>query len=79
MALGQTRISLFLALLRKVILLIPLIFLLPQFFADKVLGVFLAEPVADVLASATTGALFFWRFPKILEHRRQELAQINRS
>ena len=76
-ALGQTRISLFLALLRKVILLIPLIFLLPQFFADKVLGVFLAEPVADVLASATTGALFFWRFPKILEHRRQELAQIN--
>ena len=78
-ALGQTRISLFLALLRKVILLIPLIFLLPQLFADKVLGVFLAEPVADVLASATTGALFFWRFPKILEHRRQELAQINRS
>ena len=76
-ALGQTRISLFLALLRKVILLIPLIFLLPQLFADKVLGVFLAEPVADVLASATTGALFFWRFPKILEHRRQELAQIN--
>ena len=76
-ALGQTRISLFLALLRKVILLIPLIFLLPQLFADKVLGVFLAEPVADVLASATTGALFFWRFPKILERRRQELAQIN--
>ena len=76
-ALGQTRISLFLALLRKVILLIPLIFLLPRFFADKVLGVFLAEPVADVLASATTGILFFWRFPKILEHRRQELAQIN--
>ena len=78
-ALGQTRISLFLALLRKVILLIPLIFLLPQLFADKVLGVFLAEPVADILAASTTGILFFWRFPKILEHRRQELAQINRS
>ena len=74
-ALGQTRISLFLALLRKVILLIPLIFLLPQLFADKVLAVFLAEPVADVLAALTTGLLFFWRFPKILEHRRQELAQ----
>ena len=58
---------------------VPLICSLPQFFADEVLGVFLAEPVADVLASATTGALFFWRFPKILEHRRQELAQINRS
>ena len=50
-----------------------------RFFADKVLGVFLAEPVADILAASTTGILFFWRFPKILEHRRQELAQINRS
>ena len=46
------------------ILLIPLIFLLPQLFADKVLGVFLAEPVADILAASTTGILFFWRFPK---------------
>ena len=77
LALGQSRISLFLALLRKMILLIPLILILPRILENQVLGVFLAEPVADVLASATTGALFFWRFPKILEHRRQELAQIN--
>ena len=75
-ALGETRISLFLALLRKVILLIPLILILPRFFSDQVFGVFLAEPVADVAAAAVTGTLFFWRFPKIMEHRRAELAQI---
>ena len=62
-ALGQTRVSLFLALLRKVILLIPLILLLPRFLSDQVFAVFLAEPVADILAATTTGAIFFWRFP----------------
>ena len=74
-ALGQTRISLFLALLRKVILLIPLIFILPNFFSDKVFGVFLAEPAADILAATTTGCLFFWRFPRILSARQAELDQ----
>lgn len=72
-ALGQTRVSLFLALLRKVILLIPLILLLPRFLSDQVFAVFLAEPVADILAATTTGAIFFWRFPRILEKRRLEL------
>ena len=71
-ALGQAKISLFLALLRKCILLIPLIYILPNFFADKVLAVFLAEPVADVAASITTGTLFFRRFPRILKAREQE-------
>lgn len=59
-ALGQAKISLFLALLRKFILLIPLIFILPHFFANQVFAVFLAEPVADILAATTTGTLFFW-------------------
>ncbi len=72
MALGQTRVSLFLALLRKVILLIPLILLLPRFLSDQVFAVFLAEPVADILATTTTGAIFFWP-PRILEKRRLEL------
>ena len=72
-ALGQAKISLFLALLRKFILLIPLIFILPHFFANKVFAVFLAEPVADILAAATTGTLFFTRLPKILSEREQEL------
>ena len=65
-ALGQAKISLFLALLRKIILLIPLIFILPLFLSDKVFAVFLAEPMADVLAATITGIVFFIQFPKIL-------------
>lgn len=74
-ALGQAKISLFLALLRKVILLIPLIFILPHFLENKVLAVFLAEPAADILAAIITGSLFFWRFPKLLRAREAELSQ----
>ena len=74
-ALGQAKISLFLALLRKIILLIPLIFILPHFIANKVLAVFLAEPAADILAALTTGGMFFWRFPKLLRAREAELKE----
>ena len=66
MALGQAKISLFLACLRKIILLIPLIFILPNFFADKVFAVFLAEPVSDIIAAAVTTVAFFTQFKKIL-------------
>lgn len=64
-AIGAAKISLFLALFRKIIVLIPLIYLLPQFFADKVFAVFLAEPVADTIAAAMTTMLFFLRFRKL--------------
>ena len=53
-ALGNSRTSSFLAMLRKIILLIPFIYIMPHFFDDKVFAVFFAEPVADVLAVATT-------------------------
>lgn len=66
MALGQAKISLFLAILRKIILLIPLIFILPNFFADKVFAVFLAEPVSDILAATVTSIAFFTQFKKIM-------------
>lgn len=65
-ALGEAKISLFLAFLRKIILLIPLIFILPNFFGDKVFAVFLAEPVADILAATTTFGMFVWKFKKIM-------------
>ena len=58
-ALGNAKTSVFLALLRKVLLLIPLIFILPHFVSNPVFGVFVAEPVADTIAVATTAALFF--------------------
>ncbi len=66
LALGQSVISLFMACLRKLILLIPLIFILPQFLADKALAVFLAEPVADILAAAVTTLMFFRFFRKLM-------------
>ena len=67
MALGQAKVSLLLVCLRKIILLIPLIFILPCFTADKCLGVFLAEPVSDILAATITAITFFSRFDKILD------------
>ena len=51
-------------MLRKIILLIPLIYILPHFFTNKVFGVFLAEPVADVLAVCTTACMFAIQFKK---------------
>lgn len=58
-ALGNAKTSIFLAVLRKIVLLIPLIFILPQFMEDQVLAVFLAEPIADFCAVCTTCALFY--------------------
>ncbi|MCS6109822.1 MATE family efflux transporter [Clostridium botulinum] len=58
LALGQAKISLILALLRKVILLIPLIFIFPMFFENKLRGVLMAEPVADIVAALSTITCF---------------------
>ncbi len=68
MALGQAKVSLLLACLRKLILLIPLIFILPHLLPDPVFAVFVAEPVSDILAAIITAVTFFSRFDKILEH-----------
>ena len=65
-ALGNAKCSFFLACLRKLILLIPLIYTLPLFFEDKVMAVFLAEPVADVLAVSTTVIMFTVVFRKTM-------------
>ncbi|MBP8989992.1 MAG: MATE family efflux transporter [Clostridia bacterium] len=65
-ALGNAKASIFLALLRKVILLIPLILILPQFLPDQVSAVFLAEPVADLIAVCVTATLFTIQFKKLL-------------
>ncbi|MDD6073879.1 MAG: MATE family efflux transporter [Otoolea sp.] len=64
-ALGNAKISVFLALLRKVLLLIPLIFILPMFFENKVMAVFLAEPVSDIIAVSTTAYLFRKEYKKL--------------
>ena len=73
-ALGNAKTSLFLAVLRKIILLIPLIYILPHFFADKAFAVFLAEPVADLLAVCTTAAMFSVQFRKSMHALEQPQA-----
>ena len=74
MALGQAKTSLFLALLRKIILLVPLAVLLP-WLSGSVMGLYAAEPVADFLASATTLTLFLKRRKKLLPVSPQEQAR----
>lgn len=69
-AVGQAKVSLLLALLRKIVLLIPLIYILPNFFADKVFAVFLAEPVSDLLAATITVITFALQFGKILARNK---------
>lgn len=63
-ALGQVRISIFIALLRKVILLIPLALLLPRFWGVN--GIYAAEAISDATAAVCCTLLFAWKFPKIL-------------
>ncbi len=67
-ALGNAKSSLFLALLRKIILLIPLIYILPAIFTeDKTTSVFMAEPIADFIAVVATVTLFRLQFRKALQ------------
>ena len=65
-ALGQAKISIFIALLRKVILLIPLAIILPNFLGVK--GVFAAEAISDATAAIICTSIFAYSFPRILKH-----------
>lgn len=71
MALGQAKVSLFLACLRKIILLIPLIFTLPLFMENKVFAIFVAEPISDIIAAVITTITFLYQFDKILKKRQK--------
>lgn len=70
LALGQAKVSLFIAVLRKIILLIPLAIILPHFFG--VMGVYYAEPVSDALSAATASVLFLCNIRKILSQEALE-------
>ncbi len=73
-ALGNAKSSLFLAVLRKIILLIPLIFILPVFMEDKTTAVFLAEPIADFIAVVTTASLFNVQFRRSMKSLKNQAA-----
>lgn len=81
-ALGNAKTSLFLALLRKIILLIPLIYIMPIFISNKTTAVFMAEPVADIIAVTTTAILFYIQFKKAMNEistNTNEISQIKQS
>ncbi|HIS61194.1 MAG TPA: MATE family efflux transporter [Candidatus Scybalomonas excrementigallinarum] len=71
MGLGQAKISLFLALLRKVILLVPLAILLPLIYGT-VTSIYYAEPISDILSATIAGILFFVTRKKILSPQALE-------
>ena len=73
LALGKSKISLLLAALRKIILLIPLTFILPLFLQEK--GIFIAESVADALAIAITLICYLCLFKKYLNQSKQQTTE----
>lgn len=81
LALGQAKISMILALLRKIILLIPLIFILPVFFENKLQGVLTAEPVADITAAIVTIICFsvFYKKTLSIDHSMQSTVEIAKT
>ncbi|RJW02497.1 MATE family efflux transporter [Subdoligranulum sp. AF14-43] len=65
-ALGNAKSSIIVAITRKFILLLPLIYIMPQLVSDKTMGVYLAEPVADFVAVTFTAILFYFQFRKAM-------------
>lgn len=66
-SIGNAKASIAVAVMRKFVLLLPLIFIVPKLMAAKTTGVYLAEPIADVIAVVFTGFLFAVQFKKALK------------
>ncbi|MBE6665288.1 MAG: MATE family efflux transporter [Ruminococcaceae bacterium] len=65
-SLGKALSSVTVAVVRKFVLLLPLIYIMPQLVSDRTLGVYLAEPIADIAAVSFTVVLFIFQFRKAL-------------
>ena len=71
-SLGKALSSVTVAVVRKFVLLLPLIYIVPNFVSDKTIGVYLAEPIADILAVTFTAILFVFQFKKALKKIENE-------
>ena len=71
--LGQAKEALLLAVNRKVVILIPLCFVLTHFLGFK--GVYLSEGIADLVAGIVTAIVIFTSFPKIFRRREEKVKQ----
>lgn len=65
-SLGKAVNSIIVAVVRKFVLLLPLIYIMPRMIADQTKGVYMAEPVADVIAVTFTAILFSVQFKKAM-------------
>ena len=72
-SLGNAPSSVLVAVVRKFVLLLPLIYIMPRMMSNPTLGVYTAEPIADILAVAFTSVLFYFQFKKAL--RKIEVAK----
>ncbi|MED9947757.1 MAG: MATE family efflux transporter, partial [Peptacetobacter hiranonis] len=66
-SIGNAKGSIMVAVMRKFVLLIPLIYIMPRFLENKTMAVYMAEPIADILAVLFTSILFIFQFKKILK------------
>ena len=66
-SLGKAANSIVVAVVRKFVLLLPLIYIMPSILADKTQAVYMAEPVADIIAVTFTAILFTFQFKKALK------------
>lgn len=66
-SLGNAKCSIIVAVMRKFILLIPLIYILPKLISNKTMAVYMAEPVADIIAVTFTVSLFLYQFKKAMK------------
>jgi Na+-driven multidrug efflux pump len=71
-SLGNAPSSVIVAVVRKFVLLLPLIYIMPHWVADPTIGVYMAEPIADVLAVTFTAILFAFQFRKALRKIEDE-------
>ena len=71
-SLGKAVSSVAAAVVRKIVLLVPLIYIMPMFVSDQTLGVYMAEPIADLLAVTFTSILFAFQFKKAIRRIEQQ-------
>ena len=66
-SLGNAPSSVIVAVVRKFVLLLPLIYVMPNLVEDSTLGIYMAEPIADIIAVTFTTVLFIFQFRKALK------------
>lgn len=76
-SLGNAKASIMVAVMRKFVLLVPLIYIIPHLVVNKTMGVYLAEPIADVVSVIFTIILFFFQFRKVTRSMEERTKQSN--